>query len=171
MANICIEKNCNNERHDKSRHCIFHCDKKDFSDENIKLFWETIKQTYYIDDRRNSTYKIIEVLNIKFPDFQINRSVYKSNLNFFYDHLSSRNQTIKFINCMFFNDFNLNSAKIKHIIFDNCIFHGDLKGIHLQTLEIINSEFKGEISFENIVCDVIKIKEKSRCKLYCFKSF
>jgi hypothetical protein len=164
MANICIEKNCNNERHDKSRHCIFHCDKKDFSDENIKLFWETIKQTYYIDDRRNSTYKIIEVLNIKFPDFQINRSVYKSNLNFFYDHLSSRNQTIKFINCMFFNDFNLNSAKIKHIIFDNCIFHGDLKGIHLQTLEIINSEFKGEISFENIVCDVIKIKEKSEFK-------
>jgi hypothetical protein len=159
MANICIKKDCNNERHDESRHCIFHCDKKDFSYENIRLFWKNIRLTYHIDDRKNYKYEPVELISIKFPNFQ---SGY--DLNFFNDNLPSRNQTIKFINCIFLHDFDLNSRDLRHIIFDNCIFHGDLKGIQLQTLEIINSEFKSEISFENIVCDVIKIKEKSEFK-------
>jgi len=161
MATICIKRDCNNERHGEGRYCIFHCDKKEFSNENITLFWEKIRENYKIDDWNNGDLKTVVFHNIKFPKFEIEKNRYCYDDNFFEVSTSSNNQTIKFINCIFFNDFNLNSREIKHIIFDNCIFHGDLKKIQLQTLEIINSEFKNKISFENIVCDVLKINKNS----------
>ena len=165
MTNICIKEDCNNERHVDGRYCIFHCNKKDFSDQNITLFWNAIREKYPIYDGTHN-FEPIEFIDIKFPNFEsISRSVRYPN-NFFRPTRNYRTnkQTLKFINCIFLHDFDLCSAQIKHIIFDNCIFHGDLNRFHLQTLEIINSEFKNEVSFEGVACEVLNIKENSEFK-------
>lgn len=163
MSNICIKKDCNNERHGEGRYCIFHCEKKEFSDENVISFWNKIRENHKICDSENRSFNPVEFYNIKFPNFESTKELYWNENNFFKRRQYSRsnNQTIKFINCIFFYDFDLNSQNIKHIIFDNCIFHGNLKNFNLQTLELINSEFKNKITFENIVVDVLNIKDNS----------
>jgi len=163
MATVCIKKNCNNESHENGRYCILHCDKKEFSSQNVLTFWQKIRNEYVTYDIYKNITELVDIKGIKFPSFElVNRNYYDNN--FFKARRNSLEQHLLFENCMFTDDFNLNMASVKHLTFKNCIFHENIKNFSVENLEIINSEFKNEITFENVVCNELIISENTEFK-------
>ena len=150
MSETCNRrKKCNIEKYKDDVKCILHCDKSDFDAEDIRLFWQKIRQEYVQYDNRYRSHQIINDIIIEdviFPKFEVfNR---REN-NFFLQDYYFRNN-VKFVKCTFTHDFDLaQTSSLQKIIFEDCTFYGNIKLVQSNEIEIIDSKFKNETSFGN----------------------
>ncbi len=152
MSTACSKRGCENQTFQEDKYCILHCDKKDFKDEDVNLFWRKFREIYPYNSRDE-----LVIENIKFPKFQV--SIY---FNRGYLHSESGiayNQNINFKNCIFYSDFRADFDRFNsEIIFDNCKFRGDIKVFSVNKMQLINNEFKNEFELNNTNIQNLEIK-------------
>lgn len=146
MPNTCNRRlKCNNDKYGNSEKCILHCAKSNFNANDIRLFWEEIRNKHVKYNRNWDISEDIVIEGVIFPCFKDSNR----NQTFFvnYNHFS---HNVKFIKCVFTDDCDLNRGNsLKKITFEDCVFQGDIKLIASNEMEIVNSEFKREVSLGN----------------------
>lgn len=131
---------CENERYGENEKCIYHCDKSTFNDRDIKNFWEKLRQDYQLTWHID---KDITFENIHFPSFQ-NSSYLPFN---FFQNNRVLGSIFTFKKCIFYGDINFIVNQLRQeIIFDECIFNGNIQTRDANIITIIHCELKHEIT-------------------------
>ncbi|MDX1808297.1 MAG: DUF3737 family protein [Sulfurospirillaceae bacterium] len=156
MSETCNRRpKCTHQKYGDSTKCILHCDKSNFNDDDIRFFWEKIREEYIQYSYPDISNEII-IEDVIFPKFGIfnryNTYFFQGNCRFLHN--------VKFIKCIFTDNFDLSQAESSQkITFDNCTFYGDIQFSQSNTIEIINnSQFKNEVSFGHSCWNKLEIK-------------
>lgn len=146
MSETCNRrKKCTNLKHDGYDKCILHCDKTGFNETERRLFWQEIRETYVKYDVHDISEEIV-IEGVIFP-FMDAYNYHNNPLMFRHPSHLRFLHNVKFIKCTFTNDFNLNNVSSnKKMIFDNCLFYGDIQLASANEIDICNSEFKHNLS-------------------------
>ena len=96
MPGTCKRRNCNDDKYSDYEHCILHCDKSNFSGNDITEFWQKIRAEYveYLNQCINNE---INIVNVEFPDFE----AYSRNRNNFFAQDYHFRLNIIFSKCTF----------------------------------------------------------------------
>ncbi|WP_419769447.1 MAG: hypothetical protein ACNI3C_08855 [Candidatus Marinarcus sp.] len=161
----CSKRKCETKLYNEFKHCIFHCDKKDFTEQNIINFWQELRSKYIAYDNYGRFLEDMEITDVNFPKFEVfNR--HSRNNNFYKSISYSRdiyNKNLIFKNCVFYGDFNLIHFSLNcNVVFENCTFHGDIIASIIDNCEFISCEFKNAISLNK--CRYKKLKISSNTK-------
>ena len=149
MSEICSKRGCDHPKFGDDKYCILHCNKKDFDNNQRNTFWSELRKEYpkkYNDE--------LIIKDINFPKFQENYygGLYFYNINF--------SESVKLINCEFFDDFDASSDRFNQgIIFEKCTFHRNIKFNYSNFIELDSCKFKNKFSFENIDCRSLEIRD------------
>ncbi len=154
MSDICSKRGCTYSKFEDDKYCILHCDKKDFDDSNISLFWNKFNEVYPFRIRYNVVNKEVIIENINFPKF---RTSYHGN--YFLNIDINYPKSVVFKNCKFFDTFDAKREKFSQVLsFQNCMFYGDIYFKFSKFLELNYCEFKNDFLLENFNCKNLDIK-------------